>query len=684
MSFTTGLDITAGSAFTEGLDLAAPGADNTSVLSSVVIRYNGLVLQAEPVAPETSEVSSGRLVLNGSTLLADVLAPEVAQLGAGRIDFKGSVLQVDALIPEAAEIVSGSVVYKGSALYAVVTTLLGGVAYEPGGQGTADWYYLSDDLDTYASNGWPPGCSAIDAGEVGATFSSNVPVSSATFAITSGHRAHAYMDDYYYRVHISPNPIDFGSVLSAQTRSVEVWNAWTTEQLLSAVTPDGASGVNLVGPEAPPTTFAANEFRLYSLVVDLDGPVTINAGFTFEFPSQTTRLALSGSRVTVFPIAPNWKTPVLERLEWLTDLLEMRDGSEQRIRLRQNPRQSIEYEILAIGNTVNLLQSLLFGWQGRTWALPLWFHAQQLTTGVTANATTLPCVTAGYEFQQDGYVMLYLSETIYEVVRIAAISGSSLTSVVEVSRFWPAGSWIIPIRMSRIKDDITLQYINGEVATCVVRFWSEQTLAIPSTWAAGYLGKPVLEVEPNRVSNMAEQWTRKTTLMDNGVGPSYTVDKLDFSKTIRSHTFTALNRTQIKTYRNLFYYAQGRWKEFWSPTYNRDMRLTEDVHATQDWLVINSIQYSTMVNSHSMRRHIRLALNTGQVYYRRIESSDDVNTPSGTEKLFLDAALPVEFSANAVVISFMTLSRMDTDTLEISWRTLTVADTTAQIKGVLA
>ena len=45
----------------------------------------------------------------------------------------------------------------------------------------------------------------------------------------------------------------------------------------------------------------------------------------------------------LFPLAPNWIRPVVERLEWLTDVIEGYDATEERTPLRTLPRRSLEY-----------------------------------------------------------------------------------------------------------------------------------------------------------------------------------------------------------------------------------------------------------------------------------------------------------------------------------------------------
>ena len=52
----------------------------------------------------------------------------------------------------------------------------------------------------------------------------------------------------------------------------------------------------------------------------------IEASCTFQFPDEAPTLSISGRRVVVFGLKPNWADGWLERLMWATDVLTARDG----------------------------------------------------------------------------------------------------------------------------------------------------------------------------------------------------------------------------------------------------------------------------------------------------------------------------------------------------------------------
>ena len=85
----------------------------------------------------------------------------------------------------------------------------------------------------------------------------------------------------------------------------------------------------------------------------------------------------------LFPYRPNTATPALERYEWLTDIQYTREYAAvpawqrrtYRVPLRNIPRISLEFSVLAAGDEATELRALLSGSAiHQDWVLPLWHH----------------------------------------------------------------------------------------------------------------------------------------------------------------------------------------------------------------------------------------------------------------------------------------------------------------------
>src|SRR3546814_9546243 len=75
----------------------------------------------------------------------------------------------------------------------------------------------------------------------------------------------------------------------------------------------------------------------------------------------------------VWSIRPNWREGVLERLEWLTDVLSSTIGVEQRRALRVSPRRYIEITVNPTGNERSFLDLVLHKMGSDKWLFPLWW-----------------------------------------------------------------------------------------------------------------------------------------------------------------------------------------------------------------------------------------------------------------------------------------------------------------------
>jgi hypothetical protein len=66
---------------------------------------------------------------------------------------------------------------------------------------------------------------------------------------------------------------------------------------------------------------------------------------------------------------------ITESFEWLTDIIESRDGREHRIMLRSLPRVMLDYSFIAHPHNRNRYLDLLRNNLTSTWLIPEWLRA---------------------------------------------------------------------------------------------------------------------------------------------------------------------------------------------------------------------------------------------------------------------------------------------------------------------
>lgn len=542
--------------------------------------------------------------------------------------------------------------------------------------------YITGDLDDYAA-GWINDIAYWEAWPlVGIEpLVTHWPVST-TPLVKSGKIAVSYFDDFYNRVHVTPRALDIGNLLSVQTREVSVWNAWFTDQALSAINETGTTGLTESGIVAP-TTFAPLEERAFEITVDTAGPAAIDAEYVFDFPTESPLLAVTGRRVVVFGHPPNWARPVLEKLNWLTDVMLAQGGIEQRVGLLDAPRRALAYELATLTrHQTNLLETMLLGWQSRLWAVPVWTDAQTLAADLTAGSLAIPCETSGYEFAADGLVLLWAAHDRHEAVEVESVGGSSLTLKTATLATWPAGTRLYPVRLGRMPARQRLRRETGHHATGAVEFAFDDNPAIAAADTGDvYDGYRVYAGRTNWAEPTEIEFVRQLDELDYETGKAWVDDLSGLAALLKSWHWLFKTRAEIVAFRGWLAARAGRRVPFWSISQAVDMEVVAAVGASDAAIHIRNIGYQRFLDGRADRRHIAIRTTSGTLYYRRITASTEVDADE--EELAIDSALGATLQpADIASVRFMHLTRLEADAIEIEWHHLGVAECSTMLRSL--
>ncbi len=330
----------------------------------------------------------------------------------------------------------------------------------------------------------------------------------------------SFADDWYHRIHLIPARIDLGNLVQNQTRDVYLWNAHFTPKTLLSIGQEGAlDGVALQGASAP-IAFKPLDWRAWTLEARVTGSPSIHGIYRFDFGTEAVTLPVSGVRIVLWPIRPDWTRGITERLEWATDVLTARDGTEQRVRLRTNARRTLEGDYQAAGHDARIAESLLFGWGGRKYCLPVWIERDVLAAPVAAGTTAISVTDAAMkDYRVGGLVVLWASPLMAEAIEIEALSGDTLTLRTPVSRAYPAGASVCPGMIARIDGDAPVRRATDALFETRLRFLDEQAI----DRAAAEIGPvwktyAVLDERPDRAEDVTETWSRTLAILDSIAG----------------------------------------------------------------------------------------------------------------------------------------------------------------------
>lgn len=521
----------------------------------------------------------------------------------------------------------------------------------------------------------PPGAGALI---------NTLPIAESVSAF-AGNVVRMFEQDWYHRVHLLPAKIALGNLLSTQIRQIEVWNAHFAPKTLSALVGENDGGITIAAPANPPTTYGMLESRLHNISVSLDGPPVIEASFTFQFPGEAPRLSITGRRVVVFGIKPNWVDGWLERLMWATDVLTARDGTEQRISLRTKPRRSLEFSILVGRDDAALLDVLLSAWQSRVYALPIWPDKARLPLTLPAGSTLIPIPTLNLEYEADGLLVIGSDSRNTEAAEILSVAANAVTLKQPLLQTWPAGAFVAPARTARLRNSQPVIRVTESVASARLVFDIAGTTTIttqesPTTFNSA----PVWLARPNRVRDVETDYRRLAEVLDFDTGITAVDDHAARPFVRRAFDYLLKNRTEIAAFRGWLAARAGRLTAFWHPTWEASIAPTRKILANQTVMTIASRGYALYFNPMPGRTEAAFLHKSGAWHFRSIQGFG-AGTSGDEEVMTINQ--PFGFDADPedwITIYFLEKTRLDADQIEINWQTDSVAEASIPMISVKA
>lgn len=379
-----------------------------------------------------------------------------------------------------------------------------------------------------------------------------------------------------------------------------------------------------------------------------------------------------GKPARVFPFPPNWASPVNESIEWKTEVLRSRDGTEQRRQLRVIPRRGFEYSMFVCAELAGMLEALLWGWQHRHFALPVWTERGNLGVDTPTGETELLLDTAALGF--DRYAIIYLNHKNFEVVEIDEAQSDRLVLVDPTTSDWAAGTRVYPLVLGHLGTSVQTSRLTSAVLQMgTISFQCVGDDTIPNlptgTPAAMYDGYEVITHKPNWRENITNEFTRLFDVVDAGVGPVGYFTTETTSRIVRPFQWFLKNRTEITKFREIVGRLAGQAKTCWIPSWHDDFEVAASNAADQTRLTVRGTWFPSFVGVDTSRDRIMVTLPNGNVVYRRIVSMAP-NFSNDTTQLQLDSTLGTTVSgADNIRVRLLLRCRLATDKVVIPWRT---------------
>lgn len=494
-----------------------------------------------------------------------------------------------------------------------------------------------------------------------------------------GEATKSFKDDFYERIHITPNRIDLGTVANTVSRDISVWNAYTTQDAtLADVSVFNGSGISVTG-DALPFVFAPLQERLWTVTVTPNGPPEINAELLFDFTGVTDPLpvVITGNRAVVLPITP--EIPVKETWKWLTDVQVTYGGVEQRIGLRKVPRRSMSTQ-MAFETEAEAREQyrILLSALGRLF-IPYFQYSSIIAADANAGDSVLVFDTAKVDLRDEDYVLI-IGKNFARLVQLDAIGSNSATTQSPLSADIPKGSRVVSIFASILPNNLTLQRpaVNNRATMSLssTATYPRATHQRPGSTATlnSLAGFPILERRPLANDDLEYEFDTGQENLDAETGLFDVSTNWDFTKVESQFQFkvrrlgvdmcSGLTGSQEMDYWRLFTdEMKGSLNNFLLSTYRPDQILAADVGLGSNSMIFVGPSYADNFWPAIPYHFLAITTEAG-VHYAQVTGAN--KNIDGDSSISFTPALPSSPGWNNIVqVSYLLKQRIVDDTVEL-------------------
>lgn len=491
-----------------------------------------------------------------------------------------------------------------------------------------------------------------------------------------GTKVDSFLDDYYYRIHLLPNPLEFGFIIDNVEKNVLLWNSFFVGKRCTAINKENEDEYIVDGLTAP-FILSALESTTYKITAPQDGSPELNASIFFDFGVDIdyVLLIITGTRINLFRWCP--LQPMMETLEWLTDIIRAKDGTEQRISVRRVARQGFQLSVLFNSQREQAkCESLLHKWQKRAFGLPVWTEWELHTTTINAGALSISVNTTNADFRNSGLAVIWKSETEYEVINVGTVAAGSLTLTTPVANTFTGAKYIMPVRFVQMNIPVTRKDAPDGYSIMEFGFAVTDNIELSGySPNVSYKGLPVLS-RATYVEDMQDKTSDgDIAISDYETGKFLIYSDSDFNRNTQSHLFKYFTKAACWNHRLFLHYLLGQLNCVWIPSFKKDMVVTQTIGSTETVFTIQNVGLSKYMGLNALRTHVVFIFDDNTVVCREITGFNEIDDDE--ETVSIDAALGdnvdggrflgAEIAPGECLVCFLDKYRLADDSVEINW-----------------
>ncbi|KKN70964.1 hypothetical protein LCGC14_0425660 [marine sediment metagenome] len=424
-----------------------------------------------------------------------------------------------------------------------------------------------------------------------------------------------------------------------------------------------------------------------SVITQLEGSATAISGLVGVtlnvqpgLVGQVDAVSTMTARMAVIPgfgaTGIQWRPHdgILETLEWKTSILKAFNGTEQRIKSRQSPRQFFKLRLFFDTDKKNSqYEAMLFSRQKETWLIPVWSEFIEHTTNIDMHDTMITVDTTFADYRANNKALIWKSETEYEFVAILSVTDSLLTldPNYSVQNSYTGTKLIMPVRTAYMVSRNQKSKFSSPVAFVDAVFAvTDNTDIAGYTQAADYDSLNLLVVPAFMEGVHLESSDADSITLDYGTGVFSVVSDSLFNFLSQSHIFYNDTKQEAWEFRQFLYSLDGRQKTVLIPTFRDDLAQVSsiDIDPADTSVTIENILLAKNMGLNDLRTYVGFYFPvTNVLIVRKITGIAELGPDQERIDFDVNLDLAAAVSAGDCKICFVDKCRLSSDKVEIQW-----------------
>ncbi|WP_054890539.1 hypothetical protein [Pseudomonas sp. NBRC 111129] len=485
---------------------------------------------------------------------------------------------------------------------------------------------------------------------------------------------------FFDNVFLTPERIDAGVVVPGAEFTFELWHSFVDAKVLAGVTQTGALGVELDGATSG-SLYAFTSFAYGVSLSQAAGVVDYKASFDFGMGAAHS-FNLKASMALVMPERIDWSTQPEMSIQYLTEVIEAFDGTEQRIALRETPRTSLSYMYSMTDEQQYRFNNKLASATG-SMIVPLWALQCRLSQGVSVGDARI--------YLADASAHLASSETIlisdydrYEILSVESVDGLAVTLKSLAKTGFSSAAIVVPCRIAYVADESNSASLLRGFDQHTITYDLDETQILKPAPVDDFErinGRPIFPFRPDRSKDVTTQYTRLRETLDPLIGARSIYDRARGAVKILGQTFTFFSEPERQRFEDFAELMNGAQGEYYVEGPGQAFELSEDIYGPTYKFKIKQSGYSNFANSNSLAPLVAIKLYNGITTYRTIQQV--TANPDGTETITTLEQTNSLVASDVETIVPLYLARFDSDEFRYIFDTTEVSTITKNIRQLI-